>query len=106
MVQGSDAPAKPLEAPVTGTEDASLEEVQTLRSGAEIGGAADLVRSQIATDAAFKQINAQPKVRIRVPKVNGPQTVIINGARFDVPANVWVMVPEQVAEVLTDAERI
>ncbi len=66
----------------------------------------DKVEAQVGVDNAFKEIRAQPKERIRVPKVMGPQTVIINGARFNVPSNVYVEVPQQVAEVLRDADRI
>lgn len=57
-------------------------------------------------DAAFAAIHKQPKVKIRIPKLYGPQTVIINGARFDIASNVFVEVPEQVAQILADAGRI
>lgn len=49
---------------------------------------------------------AQEQVRIRVAKVHGPQTVIINGVRFNIPTNVYVSVPLQVATMLEDAEVI
>lgn len=62
--------------------------------------------AQAGVDAAFKTISAQPKVRIRVPKVYGPQVVVINGARFNIPSNVSIEVPEQVAQVLSDSGRI
>jgi len=68
--------------------------------------ASDKVEAQVGVDNAFKTIRSQPKERIRVPKVHGPQVVIINGARFNVPSNVYVEVYEQVAQVLRDADRI
>ena len=49
---------------------------------------------------------AQPKVSVRIQKAIGPQSVIINGARFNIPAGIPVEVPEQVAELLRDAELI
>lgn len=49
---------------------------------------------------------AQEQVRVRVAKVHGPQTVIINGVRFNIPTNVYVSVPLQVARMLEDAEVI
>jgi hypothetical protein len=64
------------------------------------------VEAAAGVDAGFKAIKAQPKVKIRVPKVYGPQVVIINGARFNVPSNVFIEVPEQVAQILADAGRI
>lgn len=67
---------------------------------------ADQIAAQVGVDAAFKSINAQPREKIRVPKVMGPQVVIINGARFNVPCNIYVEVPEQVAQILRDADRI
>ena len=68
--------------------------------------AADKVEAQVGVDKAFAVIKAQPYEKVRVPKLHGPQVVVINGARFDVPANVFVPVPAQVAQVLRDAGRI
>lgn len=65
-----------------------------------------IVADSAGIDAAMAAIKAQPKVKIRIPKVHGPQTVIINGARFDIASNVFVDVPQQVADVLADAGRI
>ena len=48
----------------------------------------------------------QPKVKIRVAKDRGPQTVIINGARYNIPAGITVEVPEPVADLLRDADLI
>lgn len=99
-----DTPAVPqpvLDAPAL---DDGPSEVTTVRT--DTLSAADQIEAAAAVDAAFKQLKAQPKVRIRVPKVMGPQVVNINGARFNVPANVYVDVPQQVAEVLADAGRI
>ena len=64
------------------------------------------VAAQGGVDAAFAEINKQPRVKVRVPKAFGPQVVIINGARFNVPSNIYVDVPEQVAQILRDSERI
>lgn len=98
----SDTPAVELEAPITGADDQPSEVtvVQPTISPA------DMVESQVGVDKAFASIKAQPTERIRVPKVNGPQVVIINGARFNVPCNVYVDVPQQVAQILRDSERI
>jgi len=49
---------------------------------------------------------AQPTRRIRIRKEDGPQTVIINGARTNIPAGIHVDVAEQIAQVLEDAGRI
>lgn len=65
-----------------------------------------IVADSQGIDAAFDAINKQPKVRIRVPQVMGPQVVVINGARFNIPSNVSIEVPEQVAQTLVDAGRI
>lgn len=64
------------------------------------------VSSAAGVDRGFAAIKGQPMVKIRVPKVHGPQTVTINGARFNIPSNIFVEVPEQVAQILADAERI
>lgn len=64
------------------------------------------VDAQAGVDAAFAQLREQPKVRIRIHKDLGPQVVIINGARYNVPSNVPLMVPEQVAQVLEESGRI
>lgn len=96
-----DTPAE-LEAPLTGAEQPS--EVTVVQPTGI--SAADQVAAQVGVDAAFKSIKAQPTERIRVPKVMGPQVVIINGARFNVPANVYVDVPRQVAQILRDADRM
>lgn len=97
-----DSPAE-LEAPIPGdTEQPS--EVTVVQP--ETISAADRIAAQVGVDAAFKAIREQPTERIRVPKVMGPQVVIINGARFNVPANVYIDVPQQVAQILRDAERI
>jgi len=64
------------------------------------------VKAAAGVEADFARIKAQPHERIRVPKVHGPQVVIINGARFNVPSNVSIDVPQQVAEVLREAGRI
>lgn len=100
----NEAPAV-LEAPITGDTDAPAA-VTTPAPSAPAISPSDAIAAQVGVDAAFKAINAQPKTRIRVPKVMGPQVVIINGARFNVPANVFVEVPAQVAQVLQDAGRI
>ena len=65
-----------------------------------------IVLAEKGVEAAFAAINSQPKVRIRVPKAHGPQVVIINGARFNIPSNIPIMVPQQVADILADAERV
>lgn len=68
--------------------------------------AADSIAADKGVDGAYKSINAQPKTRIRIIKEQGPQVVIINGARFNVPSNVYVEVPEQVAQLLQESGRI
>lgn len=68
--------------------------------------AADALSAQSGVDSAFAKIREQPTVRIRVPKVHGPQVVVINGARFNIPSNVSIDVPQQVADVLAEAGRI
>lgn len=98
----SDTPAV-LEQPVTGSED-ELSDVTVLRPAGI--SESDKIAAQVGVDAAFASIKSQPTERIRVPKIHGPQVVVINGARFNVPANVFVNVPQQVAEVLRDAGRI
>ena len=54
--------------------------------------------------AAFRRLNAQPKVSVRIAKGLGPQSVIINGARFNIPAGIPVDVPKDVADLLRYAE--
>jgi hypothetical protein len=61
-------------------------------------------KSRIA--AMFDQIKASGTEIIRVPKTNGPQTVIINGARYDVACNIPVEVPKMVADHLRAAGRL
>jgi hypothetical protein len=95
-----DTPAV-LEAPLVGDEPSAVTVIQP-----EGISPADRISAQSAADKAMKAIRAQPTTKIRVPKVMGPQVVVINGARFNVPCNVFVEVPEQVAEVLRDAGRI
>ena len=56
--------------------------------------------------AVRDQINAMPKVRIRISKEQGEQLVVINGARWNIPANIPVDVPEPVAAQLANAGRI
>jgi len=68
--------------------------------------AVDVAEAAAGVDAAFAEINAQPKAKIRVPQVFGPQVVIINGARFNVPCGIFVEVPQQVADMLADSGRI
>lgn len=92
-----------LEAPVTGESSEDAGEVQVLKPTIS---PADAIAAQVGMDAAFAAIKKQPSVKIRVPKVMGPQTVVINGARFNVPANVYIEVPQQVADILRDAGRI
>jgi hypothetical protein len=95
-----DKPAE-LEAPVLGTDEPT--EVTVVQPTIS---QADVVAAQVGVDKAFKAIKAQPTEKIRVPKIMGPQVVIINGARFNVPANIYVEVPQQVAQILRDADRI
>lgn len=95
-----DVPAE-LNQPIVG----GTGEVEVLTPQPEISAADRLAAGQ-AMDQAFKAIKAQPTEKIRISKLMGPQVVIINGARFNVPANVYVEVPQQVAEILRDAERI
>lgn len=97
----TDQPAD-LGAPMTGTE-APAEPTITTTSTIN---AADRIAAERAADSAMAQIKKQPTVKVRVPKTFGPQVVIINGARFNIPANVYVDVPEQVAGILRDAGRI
>ncbi len=101
-MDGNDTPAV-LESPLDGV---SAEPSDVIKPEAPSIGAADLVAAQAGADRAMKAIRAQPTEKIRVPKIHGPQVVIINGARFNVPANVYVNVPQQVAEILRDAGRI
>lgn len=68
--------------------------------------AGDMAKHKAVVGATFARLNAEPKERIRIPKSAGPQTVIINGARYDIAANVPVEVPETVAKHLRKAERI
>jgi hypothetical protein len=85
--------------------DAAVEAAPVVVKEPEIEPAHEVEAKGIRS-AIFAKAAAQPKVRIRVPKSAGPQTVIINGARWDVPANVPVEVPEMVADVLREADRI
>ena len=95
-------PATELEAPLSGAEPVG--DVTTIQPQGI--SAADRVAAQTAADKAMRSIRTQPTEKIRVPKVMGPQVVIINGARFNVPANVWVEVPQQVAQILRESGRI
>lgn len=52
------------------------------------------------------ELSAQPKVRIRIRKEDGDQTVQINGWTYWIKAGEWVEVPQQVAEILEEAELI
>jgi hypothetical protein len=51
-------------------------------------------------------LREQPKVQVRIPKDLGPQSVILNGARFNIPAGVSVQVPQSVADAMREAEWI
>lgn len=102
MNEQDPTPATELEAPIAGGEQVG--DVTVIKPAGI--SESDKIAAQVGVDKAFKAIKAQKTVRIRVPKVMGPQVVIINGARFNVPANVFVDVPEQVAQILQDAGRI
>ena len=65
-----------------------------------------MVSAAAGVDAGFAAIRKQAKVKIRVHKSQGPQVVIVNGARFNVPCGVFVEVPEQIAQILADSGRI
>lgn len=69
-------------------------------------GEGDKARHRAAMAAQHERLAKEPKERIRVPKSAGPQTVIINGARFDIAANVPVEVPQTVARHLRQSGRI
>jgi len=56
--------------------------------------------------ATRDKLDKEPKVKIRVPKEYGPQTVIINMARYEIPSGVFFDVPETVAQMLRDSGRI
>ena len=49
---------------------------------------------------------SQPKVRIKIRKELGEQFVMINGYGFQIQAGEYVHVPEQVAELLQEADII
>jgi len=51
-------------------------------------------------------LESQKKVSVRIPKSVGPQTAIINGMRYNIPAGISVEVPEAIAALLADAELI
>lgn len=68
--------------------------------------AADEVAAKGIRSQVFERLRKEPKERIRIAKAMGPQTVIINGARYDVPANVPVDVPKTVADILRSSDRI
>lgn len=68
--------------------------------------ASDKITEKSRVAKMFDAIKASGTEVVRVPKVNGPQTVIINGARYDVPCNVPVEVPKLVADHLRKAHRL
>jgi hypothetical protein len=57
-------------------------------------------------DKMRKYFETQKRVKIKVPKDRGEQFVQINGYTFNIAAGFEVMVPEQVAQMLRDAEII
>lgn len=85
--------------------DAAAEAAPVVVKEPEIEAAHE-IEARGVRSAMFAKMAKEPKVRIRVPKSSGPQTVIINGARWDVPANVPVEVPAPIADILREAERI
>lgn len=57
-----------------------------------------------------KILLTQPKVRIMIPKPESekgyfPHSVTINGYRLDLPKNVYLDVPEQVADMVLNAQK-
>lgn len=63
-------------------------------------------RAKNIAQATRDKLAKEPVVRIRVPKSMGPQVVIINMARYEIPSNVPFDVPETVARMLRDAGRL
>lgn len=57
-------------------------------------------------EATRQKLAAQPKVRIKIAKEKGQQTVVINMARYTIAAGVPVEVPLRVAEILRESGRI
>jgi hypothetical protein len=96
-----------LEAPATDTADeqpaAPVAMADELEKQAE---RADRDAHASKMKKAFAFLASQPKETVRVPKAMGPQSVIINGARFNLPAGISVQVPADVAALLRDAEII
>ena len=50
--------------------------------------------------------DAQKKVKIKIPRDRGEQFVQVNGYTFNIAAGYEVVVPEQIAQMLRDAEVI
>ncbi len=48
----------------------------------------------------------QPKEKIKIRKEDGEQFVQVNGYGFQIQSGVYVEVPQQVAEILRDADII
>lgn len=72
-----------------------------IRTNPSKGGKAEVMK---------KSLLAQPRVSILIPVPEGsdssvPQSVTLNGYRLDLPKNVYVEVPKQVAEIIMQSQR-
>lgn len=72
-------------------------------TAAKDNAGAELAEQKSVQDAMREHLHKQRRVRIRIPKEQGEQTVQINGYTVQIMAGVAVEVPEQIAEVLQDA---
>src|SRR5690242_4098724 len=70
---------------------------------AAVGDGPEVAAQQSRIDEMRAHFAKQPKVRIRIRKEEGDQTVQINGYTFWIKAGERVDVPEQVAQILEDA---
>lgn len=85
---------------------ADAERARVLQSDPPAATQSDQHNYDTKIERTRKALDKEPKVRVRIPKNLGPQTVIVNGARFNIPANLHVEVPQSVANLLEGAELV
>jgi hypothetical protein len=71
----------------------------------EVPKVPEVVRYNTKREATKAALDAQPKVQLIVPKIEGQAPdydVVINGVAFRIEAGKKCMVPEQVAEIMNE----
>jgi hypothetical protein len=71
----------------------------------------DVEKYESKKERMKRHLDAQPKVRFLIPldigeKKGAIETVILNGYRYNIPKGEFVEIPQQVADVLSDAYKL